>query len=197
MHALADRSWNEKLPSACAALTVQAGLFALLLASFRPATGPAEAERETIFLLPRLAPRPVPVIDARTAPRAAPAPSGAPALPVPEIPPPPPPYTQALPGNPDALAVLRGALACKPDAQGQPSPLPSCQGLRPRSRNELAALAPALPVKREAQLAAERARERAPLRVPCVSMQTNNMGFGQEEHAVMVDPFCALGELMR
>jgi hypothetical protein len=66
-----------------------------------------------------------------------------------------------------------------------------------RPRDDRTALAPSLPVHREAEWAAERARANTPVRVPCVSMQTNNMGFGQEDHEVMVDPLCVIGELAR
>jgi hypothetical protein len=106
----------------------------------------------------------------------------------------------AEPKAPDApalLAALGRALTCQPDADGGAPPLLSCRGVRMRPRDDMAALAPSLPVHREAELAAERARASAPARVPCVSMQTSNMGFGQREHVVMVDPLCALGELVR
>ena len=195
MRALAAPRWNERLPGALVALAVQAALFVLLLHSFQPAARKRETGRETIFLMPRLVPRPVPVIDARGSWR--PAPSAAPSLPVPEIPRAPPPHTQAAPGNPSLLAALRGALACEPDAQGRPSPLVSCRGFRPAPRNELAALAPALPVAREAEFAAERARANTPGRVPCVSMRSNSMGFGQQDQEVSVNLVCVLDEMAK
>ena len=71
-----------------------------------------------------------------------------------------------------------------------------------RPRDDRTALAPSLPVHREAEWAAERARANTPARVPCVSMQTRtmkvgNMSVGPEDHEFMVDPLCVLGELAR
>lgn len=194
MCALAAPSWNERLPGALVALVVQVALFVLLLHSFQPVTRQGDAESQTIFLMPRLLPRPVPVIDARGSPR--PAPSAAPSLPVTDIPPP-PPYTQAAPSNPALLTALRGALACEPDAHGRPSPLMSCRGFRPAPRSEMAALAPALPMAREAEFAAEKARANTPGRVPCVSMRSNSMGFGQNEQEISVNLVCVLEEMAK
>lgn len=191
------RSWKDRLPGALFALALQVALFALLAASFTPQRKPG-APAETMIFLPRILQRPVPVIDARQAPRSAPAQSAAPAFSPPPLAsaPPSPPETQA-PGAAALLAALGRALACEPDAEGRASPLISCRKMRMPPRNDMAALAPALLVHRETEWAAERARANAPGRVPCVSMQTNNMGFGQNAHEVMVNPLCVLGELTR
>ena len=197
MCALASPAWNERLSGALAALALQAGLFALLLQSFPPLRRAPEELTERIFYLPRIVPPP-PVIDARRPPTTAPAPSTAPGLPAPEIPPAPPPYMQAPPGNPSLLTALRGALACESDAHGRPSPLVSCQGVRPAPRNELLAPAPDLPVTREGELAAEKALANTPVRVPCVSLNSRTVAIGSsQEHAVRLSLLCALGELMR
>ena len=185
--------WNERLSGAVLALGLQIGLFALLLQSFPQMRRMPEDSLERILYLPRLVrPPPPTVIDARPQPRAATAP--APGAPAPKIPPALPPYTRAPPGNPSLLRAFGRAVACEPDALGRPSPLVSCRGWR-GSRNDLAALAPELPVKREAELAAERARARSN-RLPCVSMQTQDLGYGLMEKSVRVDMGCALGELM-
>jgi hypothetical protein len=194
MHALTFPRWNERLPSACAALALQAALFALLAWSFQPLRREPEASAERIFYLPRMA-RPPLVIDARPAPRTPAAPSGAPTLPVPEIPPAPPPYTQAPPGNPSLLSALGRALACEADGEGRASPLMSCRKPAMPSPNDQRA--PSLAVKRERELAAERARSQAPPRVPCTATKTFGGGGAPEEHSVMVDPLCLLGELTR
>lgn len=197
MRALSSPGWKERLPGAVIALGLQAGLFALLLHAFPRVRRTPEILTERIFYLPRILPPPPPVIDARRPPRPTTAPSAAPGLPAPEIPSAPPPYTQAAPGNPSLLRAFGRAVGCERDDQGRPSPFGSCRGVRPAPRSELAALAPERPVKREAELAAERARADTPLRVPCVSMQNNNLGFGLEEKVAMVDPLCALDELRK
>jgi hypothetical protein len=197
-----SRSWKDRLPGALFALAPQAGLFALLAASSTPQHKTAASPETVLFLPPRLQ-RPVPVIDARQPPRSAPAQSVAPALST-------PPAASALlpapeaqtPNAPALLAALGRALACEPDKDGRPSPLISCRGIRMRPRNDRTALAPSLPVYREAEWAAERARANKPVRVPCVSMQSRNMRFGNmsvgpEDHEFMVDPLCVIGELAR
>jgi hypothetical protein len=200
MRLLQSRGWKDRLPGALFALALQAALFALLAASFTPQHR-SDRPAESVLLLPRLLQRPVPVIDARQPARNPPVQSGAPPLSTPPLATAPPPETQVPePQAPSAQALLTAlgrALTCEPDADGRASPLLSCRGVRMRARNDMAALAPSLPVHREAELAAERARANTPARVPCVSMQTTNMGFGQREHAVMVNPLCALEELIR
>ena len=50
---------------------------------------------------------------------------------------------------------------------------------------------------REAEFAAERARANTPGRVPCVSMRSNSMGFGQQDQEVSVNLVCVLDEMAK
>jgi hypothetical protein len=192
----AHPGWRQRVPSAFVALALQAALFALLWQSFPQMAPQPVVLVERIFLLSRPAPPP-PVIDARRPPRAAPAPSGAPPAAAPELPPTPPPYAQAPHAQtPSLLTALGRAFDCQPDKKGRPSPLVSCRKPESGARNELAALS-AETVRREDELAVERAISRIPPRVPCVALESYKIGGGggAEDHIAWVDPLCVLKEL--
>lgn len=176
---------RDRLPSAAAALAVQAGLLALLLLSFEAVRQVVE-EKETILTLPPLAkapPRPV-TIDARGMPRAA----ARPAAPKAAAPYAQPAFEVAAPQAGVTLqGPARGGDDCR-DAKG---------GCRPAAG--AAGAPPALPeVKHPAYWEAERAAAKIPPRVPCVSFFSVEVGmnaFQRKDTGVMTDPLCIIRHL--
>jgi hypothetical protein len=157
---------------------------------------------EAIFLLPRPRPREPIIIDARGEQRQNPAPAASPSTGLTVTPSAPvelPAYAKP-PSDQAVMAAFMRGVRCQPDEFGRPAPWAHCNGGIP-VRREPPVPPMAVPVKREAQFAAEKARANTPGRVPCVSMQSRTIGIGNmglgKEHAVMVDPLCALAELAR
>ena len=184
-------------------LALPALLFLLLLHSFEAPPRMMAKLAEVIFLLPRPRPREPIIIDARGEERQKPALAAPPSTAPAEAPPAPVELpTYARPPSDQALmsAFLR-SVRCQADEFGRPAPWAHCNGGRFLERREPPVPPTAVPVKREAQFAAEKARANTPGRVPCVSMQSRTIGIGNmglgKEHAVMVDPLCALAELAR
>ncbi len=183
-----DLALRQRLPSAAAAIAVQAGLFALLVMSFEAVRRATEREETILHLMP--VPRPMPrtpvIIDGRGKPRPAPHPPAATA--------PPPAWAKpgfALPGAANAiqLAPQPGAQDCRPGT--------ACAGAQAGPREDKTRLSPP-PVRNQQIWESEIERRNTPPRVPCVSLTHDVVGmdgFAREDNGARVDIACALKAL--
>jgi hypothetical protein len=170
---------RERVTSAAAAIGVQAGIAALLVASFAVVRQVRDEKESFITLPPLAAPKPPPspvTIDARG--RRTPPPLKAPAPPGDE------PAVMAPAPSPPQAGITQ------PPAPSLPS--------RPKAYPNEIPLHPESHVKNAPVWQSEIDRRNTPLRVPCVTLTSSAAGmngFAKEDHGVSLDIGCLLKAL--
>lgn len=196
----ASATFRDRLPSAAAAIALQAGLLALLLLSFEAVRHITEEQEHTIFLPPLL--RPVPQNRARVTPRREPET----ALPPPVTAQPLPPQTvipEAAPGGGTGIQMAQppGTIDCRPEnyVHLNGSDRAACTRAWEKPRDDKTmVMDPNPPVKNAPIWQSEIERRNTPPRVPCVSLTSGAVGEGgyvREDHGVRLDISCALKAL--
>jgi hypothetical protein len=192
MRAIIPEHWKDRLPSALAALAVQAAFLALLTISYTVVTRAPDRATEVIYLLPRVAPAPPSgdpmVIDARprtanatTAPSTGLPSGGGKGLDA-------TPRTVSPPANPALPQRLERALDCRADA---PDRSPLCPPLLARPAPGTFDPNPPSGVQDEKRWAEERARGKGATDVtatfrPAVVATPRGIAIG------IAEPFCKL-----
>lgn len=161
---IASVTFRERLPSAAAAIALQAGLLTLLVLSFQVVRYVSQEKESTIFLPPLARPLPRPMmIDARgpgkPKPAAAPPPvsdsAGVPAIAN-------APRAPATPGNGIEAPPGQAQADCVPPGQARPASRVACPPSSPRAETNEIPLHPESHVKDEEHWAQEWEREHAP-----------------------------------